>query len=111
MQYIVFPALLLLMYALVLRPQQQRIREQQKVVASLEVGDDVLSSAGIYGCIKALDDEVAVLEVAPGVEIRVARGAIARRTVEQTEAEQGPGVASDPAPQSPPQDQPMVEED
>lgn len=79
MQYIILPALLLLMYLLVIRPQQQRIREQQQLVASLQVGEEVISSAGIFGTITALTDEVATLAVADGVQIRVARPAIARR--------------------------------
>jgi preprotein translocase subunit YajC len=48
-------------------------------VAALQVGDEVVSSAGIYGRITALDDEIAMLEVADGIELRLARGAIARR--------------------------------
>ncbi len=82
MEFVVLPLLLLMMYLLVIRPQQQRIRAQQAVVASLEVGDEVVSSAGIFGRVAALDEEVATLEVAAGVELRFARQAIARR-VEQ----------------------------
>ena len=79
MQYLILPLLLLAMYFLVIRPQQQRIRAQQSLVAALQVGDEVVSSAGIYGRITALDDEIAMLEVADGIELRLARGAIARR--------------------------------
>src|SRR5215213_3402623 len=79
MSFLILPLLLLAMYFLVIRPQQQRIRAQQALVAALEEGDEVVSSAGIYGRITSLDDEVALLEVADGVELRVARGAIARR--------------------------------
>jgi preprotein translocase subunit YajC len=49
------------------------------MVRSLEVGDDILTSAGIYGTIVALDDEIATLEVADGVNLRIARMAIGRR--------------------------------
>jgi preprotein translocase subunit YajC len=79
MQYLILPLLLLAMYFLVIRPQQQRIRAQQALVAALQVGDEVVSSAGIYGRIVSLTDEIAMLEVADGVELRIARGAIARR--------------------------------
>jgi preprotein translocase subunit YajC len=79
MQYLILPLLLLAMYFLVIRPQQQRIRAQQALVAALREGDEVVSSAGIYGRITSLTDEIAILEVADGVELRVARGAIARR--------------------------------
>ena len=53
-------------------------------MAALEEGDEVITSAGIYGRITALDDEIAILEVADGVELRIARGAIARRLVART---------------------------
>ena len=49
------------------------------MVRSLQAGDDVLTSAGIYGSIVDLDDEVVTLQVADGVRLRVARMAIGRR--------------------------------
>jgi preprotein translocase subunit YajC len=79
MQYLILPLLLLAMYFLVIRPQQQRIRAQQSLVAALQVGDEVVSSSGIYGRITDLTDDIAMLEVADGIELRLARGAIARR--------------------------------
>ena len=79
MQYLILPLLLLAMYFLVIRPQQQRIRAQQALVAALREGDEVVSSAGIYGRITSLTEDIAILEVAEGVELRIARGAIARR--------------------------------
>jgi preprotein translocase subunit YajC len=85
MSFIILPLLLLAMYFLVIRPQQQRIRAQQALVSALEEGDEVVSSAGIYGRILELNDETAILEVADGVELKIARGAIARRLEPQTE--------------------------
>jgi preprotein translocase subunit YajC len=49
------------------------------LVATLRTGDEVITSGGIYGTIQSLDDEAVELEVAPGVVLRVARGAIAQR--------------------------------
>lgn len=74
------PLLLLIpLWLLLVRPQQRRIRAQQAMVRALQVGDEVIMSAGIYGTIVTLDDEVATLTVADGVQLRVARMAIARR--------------------------------
>ena len=78
MQYIILPVLFLLMYVLVIRPQQQRVRSQQAVVSALKVGDEVISNAGIYGHITELTDQTALLEVAPGVVLKLARQAIVR---------------------------------
>ena len=73
--------LLLLMipafYFLLIRPQQQKVKEHQQLVASLEVGDDIMSTGGIYGQVTAIDGDVMLLEVADGVELRIARDAVA----------------------------------
>ncbi len=67
---------------LIIRPNQRRMRAHQALLATLEVGDEVLTSSGIYGRIIGLDDDLVQLEVAPTVVLRMARGAIARRLVE-----------------------------
>ena len=74
--------LLVVMYFLMIRPQQQRVRAQQQAIRSVEVGDEVVTAAGLIGTIVALDDEVVNLEIADGVEVRVARMAIGRRLAE-----------------------------
>ena len=75
---LIFP-LIVVFWFMIIRPQQQRLRAQQALVRALKVGDEVVTTAGIYATITALDDDVATLEVAPGVQIRSARAAIGRR--------------------------------
>ena len=48
------------------------------LVSRLQVGDEVITAGGLYGTIRALRDETIELEVADGVVVRMARGAIAR---------------------------------
>jgi preprotein translocase subunit YajC len=64
---------------LIVRPQRRQMAAHRALVASLQVGDEVVTSGGIYGTIFGLDDEAVDLEVASGVVLRVARGAIAQR--------------------------------
>ena len=45
-----------LMWALLIRPQQRRMRQHQSVVASLRVGDEVVTAGGIYGRDRSVDD-------------------------------------------------------
>jgi len=77
--------LLLLMGAMwwfTIRPQQQRLKAQRELVASIGTGDVVVTAGGIVGRIVNLDDEELLLDVgAPTspVEIRVARFAVTRR--------------------------------
>ena len=68
-----------LMWALLIRPQQRRLRQHQSVMTSLEVGDEVVTAGGIYGRIRSLEDESMILEVAPGIELRVLRAAVSQR--------------------------------
>ncbi len=71
-----------LMWALLIRPQQRRLRQHQEVVSSLRVGDRIITAGGIYGEIRSVDEEAMVLEVAPGVEVRVLRAAVSQRLTE-----------------------------
>lgn len=69
--------LFLVMWLVVIRPQRKRQAEQQRMLESMAPGDEVLTAGGIYGTLRAADGDEVRLEIAPGVEIRVTRGAIA----------------------------------
>ena len=71
--------LLAVMYFLLIRPQQQRVRQQRAVVTSLEVGDDVVTIGGLLGHIVAIDEDEAVIETTPGTRLRFRRTAISTR--------------------------------
>lgn len=86
MPQLLFPLIIFgLMWVLLVRPQQQRVRRQQALVASLEVGDDVVTVGGIMGRVVALDADEARLEVSPGVVLRLLRHAINGRLEGQEE--------------------------
>lgn len=68
--------LLVLMYVLLVRPQQQRVRRQQELISSLEVGDEVVTAGGMVGRVVAMEGDEIRLEVAPGVTIRFVRLAV-----------------------------------
>lgn len=71
-----------LAWVVLILPQQRRVKAQQAVVAALQEGDEVMTTSGIFGTVMLLDGDVVHLQVADGVEVRIARGAIARRLVE-----------------------------
>ena len=73
-----------LLWLLLVRPQRRQVRARQAVVRSLEVGDEVVTAGGIFGTIVELDDAEVHLEVAPGMVLRVMRGAINRRAEDVT---------------------------
>ncbi|MCL4079195.1 preprotein translocase subunit YajC [Coriobacteriia bacterium Es71-Z0120] len=66
-------------YFLLIRPQVKRQKEQQQLMASLAVGDRVVTIGGLYGTIVALADDTVDLKVAEGVVVTYARSAIARK--------------------------------
>jgi preprotein translocase subunit YajC len=67
------------MYAAMIRPQQKRAREHQALVAAVQVGDEVMTTAGIFGTVTAVEGDVISVEISPGTVMRVARAAIGRR--------------------------------
>ncbi len=75
-----------LMWALLIRPQQRRMRQHQLVVSSLRAGDEIITAGGIYGRVRSVDDESMILEVAPGIELRVLRAAVSQRVTEDDDA-------------------------
>ncbi len=93
MGILILPLMFLALWAIVILPQQRRMRAHQALVARLEVGDEVMTTSGILGTITAMDDEVLHLEVAPTVTLRIVRAAIARRMNEpEPEPEPEPEV-------------------
>jgi preprotein translocase subunit YajC len=66
----------LLLWLLLVRPQARRRRELVHLQSTLEVGDEVMLTSGVYATVRGLDEDVAEVEIADGVTIRVARGAI-----------------------------------
>ncbi len=80
--------LLVVMYFLLIRPQQQRVKAQRSLVASLTVGDEIVTVGGLLGRIVAIDDDTATVETTPGTLLRFRRTAISGRL--------GPHRASEP---------------
>lgn len=66
-------------YLLIIRPQQKRQKEHQALMASLKVGDRVVTIGGAYGTIQSLDDDRVGVEIAPGVVVEFDRAAIAKK--------------------------------
>lgn len=76
-------------YFLLIRPQQRQRRRQATLLQSLDVGDEIQTIGGVYGTIREIDDDTVLVEVAPEVDIRFARGAIARKLYyDETEDEE-----------------------
>ncbi|HEY0642483.1 MAG TPA: preprotein translocase subunit YajC [Nocardioides sp.] len=86
-------AILALFWFMVIRPQQRRQREVAALQSSIQVGQRVMMSSGVYGTVTSITDDRARLEVAPGTEIEIARAAIAK--VDSPAVDPGPGAGPD----------------
>lgn len=67
------------MYFLLIRPQRKRQREQVSMQRSIEVGDEIMTTSGLYGFVTELDGDIVWLEVDDDVQIRIARAAVQRK--------------------------------
>lgn len=76
---ILFVIIIAVFYVIMVLPQQRRTREHQKLVDSVKPGTTVMTVGGIIGVVRGVAEDTMVLEVQPGVELTVARQAIARR--------------------------------
>jgi preprotein translocase subunit YajC len=91
MQFLPIVLILGVFYLLILRPQQKKQKEHQKMLSELKKGDDVVTNGGIVGKLILVREKEVTLEVQDKVRIRLLRSAIQGRytpeTVEAAEAQ------------------------
>ena len=80
--FVYFAVIALAFFLLIVLPQRRRTNAHRALLASLSVGDEVITIGGILGTIRQLDDQKIKLEVADGVVLTVARNAIAQSVVD-----------------------------
>ncbi len=66
-----------IMYFLMIRPQQKRMKEHRAMVEALKKGDEIVTQGGLIGKVVAVRDNEAEVEIASGVKVRVVRSTIA----------------------------------
>ncbi len=78
------------MYFFLIRPQRRRMREQQELQRSIQVGDEVITTSGVYGIVTGEDgDSRFWLEIDDDVQIRIARAAISGKASPDDETSDG----------------------
>ena len=75
--FIVILVLLAALWFLMIRPRQQQLKAQQRQIGALEVGDEIVTAGGLYGTVRRIDDDAVRVEIAPELEVRIAKRAIA----------------------------------
>lgn len=93
-QFLVIVIAMFGFWAIVMRPARTQQRRVQELQQSLEIGQEVVLSAGIFGTVRALNEARVEIEIAPGTVITVARQVVVRRAAD-AEPARSP-EASDP---------------
>jgi len=76
-QLLPFALIFVIMYFLILRPQQKRVKTHQEMVKAVRRGDTVVTNGGLIGKVtKVVDDEQIEIEIADGVRIRQVRSMV-----------------------------------
>ncbi len=75
---LIVPTMLIIgiMYFLMIRPQQKRLKEHQALVEGIRRGDTVVTSGGMIGKVTKVDDQELQVEIAEGVRVRVLRATV-----------------------------------
>jgi preprotein translocase subunit YajC len=73
---IMFGAIFLIFYFMIIRPQQKRSKERDKMLSNMEKGDKIVTNGGIHGVIAGLDEKTALIQISDNVKIKVERSAI-----------------------------------
>mgnify|MGYP003465907598 FL=1 len=73
---IMFGAIFAIFYFMIIRPQQKRAKEREKLLSNIEKGDKVVTSGGVHATIVGIEDKTVLIEIAPNVKIKVDRSAI-----------------------------------
>ena len=76
-QFVPFVLIFVIMYFLIIRPQQRRAREHQDLIKGVRRGDTVVSSGGIIGRVTRVSDDPEIeIEIAEGVRVKLLRAMI-----------------------------------
>lgn len=95
MQFLPLILIMVVFYFLLIRPQQRRMKAHQQMIAGLKKGDTVVTSGGLIGKVKSVQDDEARVELAPNVEVRVVRS-----TISDVRNKREPAPANDSKPAS-----------
>ncbi len=88
-QFIPLILIFFIMYFLLIRPQQKKLKEHQAMVAALRRGDQVVTQGGLIGKVsKVKDDDEIEVDLAEGVRVRVVKSTIAQ-VLNKTEPAEG----------------------
>jgi preprotein translocase subunit YajC len=73
---IMFVVIIGIFYFLIIRPQQKRAKERQKLLDSVQKGDKVITVGGVHGVVEGVEDKTLLVKIADNVKVKYERSAI-----------------------------------
>lgn len=74
---IMFGAIFAIFYFMIIRPQQKKAKEREKLLTALQKGDKIVTNGGMHGTIAGLDEKTALIDFGNNIKIKFERSAIA----------------------------------
>ena len=85
---ITFGLIFAFIYFLMVRPQKRARQEHERLVNAIDVGDEVMTTTGIFGTVRSVGDEEVSIEIAPGTQVRMLKRAIHSRVSEDLDVDE-----------------------
>lgn len=73
---LVFGSIFVIFYFMIIRPQQKRQKERQKMLDALEKGDKIITSGGIYGVVVGIEEKIVLVQISDNVKVKVDRSSV-----------------------------------
>jgi len=73
---IMFAAIFAIFYFMIIRPQQKRAKEREKLLSNIEKGDKIVTTGGVHATIVGIEEKTVLIEIAPNIKIKIERSAI-----------------------------------
>ena len=99
------------LWLIVIRPQRRKQKQQQSMQTELAIGDEIVTAGGVYGTVTQIEEDEVRVEIAPNVEIRLARRAIAAHLTEHEPEEADADAEEDSEPAEEPSEDVQVTAD
>lgn len=71
-----FLLIILVFYFLILRPQQKRQKDKQRLLESVKKGDKVITAGGMHGTVEGIEDKIVLVKIADGVKVKLEKSSI-----------------------------------
>lgn len=71
-----FLLIILVFYFLILRPQQKRQKERQKLLESVKKGDKIITSGGMHGVVEGIEDKTVLVKISDNTKVKIEKSAV-----------------------------------